>query len=82
MLQAPAHDDVQRMLVVLFGNLLDHRVLTGGISAPNHSLCTGPGRPKRAVRTDMDSLAVAVLDEVIIAPQRVYLYLQASIIAA
>ena len=76
MLQAPAHDDVQRVLAILLGDLLDDRVLAGGVRAPDHGLGAGPGRAQRAVRTDVDALAVAVLDEVIVAPQRVHFHLQ------
>ena len=76
MLQAPAHDDMQRMLVVLLGDLLDDGVLAGGIRTPDDRLGARPGRAQRAVRADVDALAVAVLDEVIIAPQRVHLHLK------
>ena len=76
MLQAPAHDDVQRVLAILLGNLLDDRVLAGGVCAADNGLGAGPGRAQRAVCADVDALAVAVLDEVIIAPQWVHLYLQ------
>ena len=76
MLQAPAHDDVQRMLVVFLGDLLDDGVLAGGIRTPDYRLGARPGRAQRAVRADVDALAVAVLDEVIVAPQRVHLHLK------
>ena len=76
MLEAPAHDDVQRMLVVLLGNLLDDGVLAGRVRAPDNRLGACPGRAQWAVRADMDALTVAVLDEVIIAPQRVNFHLE------
>lgn len=73
MLQAPAHDDVELMLAVLLGDLLDDRVLAGRGRAADHRLGGGPRRPHRAVRADVDVLRVAVSDEVIIAPDGVHL---------
>lgn len=78
MLQAPSHDDVERMLAVLLGDLLDDGVLAGRVCTPDDRLGARPGRAQRAVRADVDALAVAVLDEVIIAPQRVNLNLKTS----
>ena len=76
MLQAPAHNDVERVLAILLGDPLDDGVLAGGVRAADYGLGAGPGRAQRAVCADVDALAVAVLDEVIIAPQRVHLNLQ------
>ena len=75
MLQTPAHDDVQDMLVVLLGNVVDDWMLTGRVCPADDSLSACPGRPQGAVGTDMDALAAAVGDEVIIAPDWVHLHL-------
>ncbi len=78
MLQAPAHDDVQCMLVVLLGDALDDGVLARRVCAPDDRLGACPGRAQWAVRADVDALAVAKLDEVIIPPQRVHFHLKVT----
>ena len=75
MLQAPAHDDVEDMLLVLFGNLIDDWMLTGRIRATDDGLGARPRRSQRAIRADVDILVTAVRDELIVAPDWVHLHL-------
>ncbi len=74
-LQAPAHDDVQHMLVVLLGNVIDDWMLTSWVCTADDSLGACPGGSKGAVGTNMNAVAAAVGDEFIIAPDWVHLHL-------
>ncbi len=80
MLQPPAHDDVQHVLVVLLGDLVDNRVLAGRVRSADDGLCACPGSSQGAVGADVDILIAAIRDEVIVAPDWVHLDLNAELL--
>ena len=75
-LQAPGHDDVENMLLVLLGNLIDDWMLTVRVCATDDGLGARPRRSQRAIRADMDILVAAVRDELIVAPDWVHFHLK------
>ena len=75
MLQAPAHNNVQHMFVVLLCNLQDDWMLTGWICATDDCLATGPGHSQGAVRGDVDASVIAIRNELVIAPEWMHLHL-------